>query len=151
MLALTYFAKTEASLFSEMKQHAEKREDWFIAISSINVTSQLMTYLHLSTELVPLSHLKLTAARPQFKNFARLNSKEKRTFFELHNCSFRLLFAIWQRMVAQNGNSKLPPNFQLVINTTLTRMDRVLGAGQYGNVQEMKLAFDRDLFALRNE
>lgn len=63
LLALTYFAKTEATLFTEMRRHAEQHEDWFIAISSINLTSQLLTYLHLSSELVPLSHLKLTAGR----------------------------------------------------------------------------------------
>lgn len=151
LLALHHFVRTEPALFEEMKQHAQTHEDWFIAISSINVTSQLITYLHLTTEPVPLSHLNLKAARPQFKNFARLNAKDKRTFFELHNHAFRLLFTVWKKAVAENNNSRLPPNFQFVINTTIRRVDRVLESNQFKSLVDLKIGFERDLFALERQ
>ena len=141
LLVLTYFCRTEKSLFDEMRQ----RSDWFLAISSVNISSTLLTYLYLSTEPVAFSHMKLKAGRVHIKNFARLNAKDKKTLFELHNLIFRSLFANWKRSVASVGDSRLPPNFNTVIGDTFKRFDNLLGARHYWNLEELRAAFNRDL------
>ena len=88
-----------------MTEHGEQVKEtqtWFTAISSIIVTSQLKTYFHLSNEAMPLPHSSLKADRPQFKNFCRLNAISKKTFFELHNLAFKMLFRVWKNLFVES-------------------------------------------------
>ena len=54
-----------------------------MAISSINLTSRLMSFLHMNEgKNMPASHAR-RATRLQFKLFAELLSQSKLVFFEL--------------------------------------------------------------------
>jgi len=64
LYALKYFAQSKPTLFGEMKQHANKSaKSWFLAIASINLASQLKTYLYLVIQDTPMNHLRLKASR----------------------------------------------------------------------------------------
>ena len=57
-----------------MKQ-AQSKSDFLLAIISINITSRLMSYLHMNqAKQMPDMHKKILAGRYSFKAFSRLNS-----------------------------------------------------------------------------
>ena len=99
-----------------------------------------MTYLNLSTDIVP-SNMRLRARRPQTKNFTRLIAQNKKAFFVLHNLAFQMLFKVWCKLVSENTNVNLPPNFNLAITDTLIRVDRLLSETQYQTELIMKWSF----------
>ena len=68
-----------------------------MAISSINLTSRLMSYLHMNEgKNMPTSHNNLRAGRFQFKLFSELSCSSKLTFFELQSLAFLYLFHFWR-------------------------------------------------------
>mmetsp|Transcript_8536 Transcript_8536/g.11755 ORF Transcript_8536/g.11755 Transcript_8536/m.11755 type:complete len:101 (+) Transcript_8536:615-917(+) len=73
LVNLFYFARYSRHAFDRIR--AESGDDFFMAISSINLTSRLMSYLHLNDDRVmPQSHYRLQASRQQFKQFLKLQS-----------------------------------------------------------------------------
>ena len=48
LLCLVYFAKEHTDQFQIMKQSYIEKEDFFLAISSINLTSFMMSYLYMN-------------------------------------------------------------------------------------------------------
>ena len=75
LLNLCYFVKYYNEHFKFMQGHTHDRSDFLIAIISINITSRLMSYLHMNDHRqMPEWHYKLQAARYQFKVYSRLNS-----------------------------------------------------------------------------
>ena len=80
-----------------MKQSCIEKEDFFMAISSINLTSRLMSYLHMNEgKNMPGSH-DIRSTRLQFKLFAELLSQSKLAFFELQSLAFVYLFYLWRQ------------------------------------------------------
>lgn len=72
LLSLYYFAKYRGHLFESMKQSCVEKEDFWLAISSINLTSRLMSYLHMNAgKNMPSSH-NVRAGRLQFKLYSEL-------------------------------------------------------------------------------
>jgi len=62
LLSLYYFARYSRHAYDRLK--AEAGDDFFIAISSINLTSRLMSYLRINEQRVmPQSHYRLQAGR----------------------------------------------------------------------------------------
>jgi hypothetical protein len=82
--------------------------------------------------------MRLRARRPQTKNFTRLIAANKKAFFDLHNQAFQMLFKVWCKLVSENTNVNLPPNFNLAITETLIRVDRLLSENQYQTSLNMK-------------
>ena len=68
-----------------------------MAISSINLTSRLMSYLHMNEDRnMPASHYRLMAGRSQFKTFSELQSQSKQAFFVLQSESLKFLYYRWR-------------------------------------------------------
>ena len=67
-----------------------------MAISSINLTSRLMSYLHMNEGKNMLPNHNLRAGRFQFKLFSELSASSKLTFFELQSLAFLYLFHFWR-------------------------------------------------------
>ena len=127
-----------------MKQSGLEKEDFFLAISSINLTSFMMSYFYMNQHVnVPSSHKRIRATRVHFKNFCDLNAQSKRTFFVLHGLAFVYLFTLWRKMADQN-KSKLPPMFNLAIDGTMDAIHRVLSGGNVENLTDLRLKFDRE-------
>ena len=64
LYALKYFVENKHLLFSEMKKQVNNSAmSWFLAIASINLASQLKTYLYLTISDNPVNHMPLKAAR----------------------------------------------------------------------------------------
>lgn len=61
LLCLRYFIAAYAEYFEEMKN--DKESGFFLAISSINITHQLICYFYMNKDEVPESHKKLRAKR----------------------------------------------------------------------------------------
>ena len=81
-----------------MVLHYKQKEDFFIAIASINLTSYLNSYLYMTNAATaPRSHLRLRADRKQFKTFCDLNAQDKQTFFYLQGYAFLYLFTMWRK------------------------------------------------------
>ena len=81
---------------------------WLTAISSINITYMLVIYLHLNKSEPPPHMKKLVAGREQFKKFCKLNSMNKRTFFELNCFCLRKVYKEWIAMVIKSGEGNVP-------------------------------------------
>ena len=102
-----------------MRQSCAEKEDFFMAISSINLTSRLMSFLHMNDgKNMPGSHAR-RATRLQFKLFAELLSQSKLVFFELQSLAFLYLFHFWRQRTATMQKGQLPPNFEEIINQTM--------------------------------
>lgn len=74
-----------------------RTEDFFMAISSINLTSHLISFLYMNKSDVPETHSRHLASRAQFKTFCKLNADKKVTFFELHCLSFDYMYFLWKK------------------------------------------------------
>eukprot|EP00347_Sterkiella_histriomuscorum_P023455 403334575 len=118
---LKYFVQVYPDEFAQMRRDVNT-SDFFIAISSFNITHMLMVFLYMNKEEVQQQMKKTRASRKQFKKFAVLNQKSKLTFFELN--SFMLIFVYKQwlkelKICRQSATrSRLPPNFQDIIQTS---------------------------------
>ena len=95
--------------FDALAKCTKEEEDlmWLTAITSINVTHSLLIYLHMNTEVVAPEHTRLRAGRTQFKKFCKLNSMNKRTFFELNCFGLRYVYKAWIKMVKKMGKSNI--------------------------------------------
>lgn len=80
----------------------DKTETFFTAITSINITHSLITYLYMNKVEVTEQSKKIRAGRKQFKKFAKLNAESKKTFYELHSFFFMTLFKIWNHELKEN-------------------------------------------------
>lgn len=97
---LRYFVTTYPGEFAEMRRDSD-RTDFFIAISSFNITHMIMVFLYMNKEEV-LDHMKKTrATRSQFKKFAYLNQKSKLTFFELNSFMLIYVYRQWCKELKQ--------------------------------------------------
>lgn len=72
---------------------------WLTAISSINITNQLIIYLYMNKGDAPPQYTKLRAGRSQFKAFCRMSVISKRTFFELNFFGLRYLHKSWMNLL----------------------------------------------------
>jgi ELMO domain-containing protein len=50
---LLYFAVTQPNYFKVQVNRIKEHEDWFLAISCINITSYMMSYLHIKQGNAP--------------------------------------------------------------------------------------------------
>jgi hypothetical protein len=89
---------------SEMTKD-ESNVMWLTAISSINITYFLISYLHMSNDKFIPKDIKLRANQKQFKRFCKLNCFSKKTFFEMNSYGVRYLFKEWSKM-PRNGTIK---------------------------------------------
>jgi hypothetical protein len=80
----------------------EEHMMWLTAISSINLTHSLVAYFYMNTGDVAPQHTKLQSGRTQMKNFCKLNSLDKRCFFEINCFGLKHLHMIWCQKVAQH-------------------------------------------------
>ena len=102
---LIFFVETYGSDWNDMVQHYKVKEDFFIAIASINLTSYLQSYLYMSNaKTAPQSHLRLRAGRKHFKTFCDLNAQDKKTFFYLHALAFKYLFKRWLKATERSSS-----------------------------------------------
>lgn len=87
LLCLLYMVDTYPEQWKKLVKCTKEEEHimWLTAISSINLTHSLVIYFYMNTGDVAPQHTKLLAGRQQFKNFCKLNSMDKRCFFEI-NC-----------------------------------------------------------------
>ena len=152
---LVFFAENSQKYMQEMMAHYKQREDFFIAIASINLTSYLTSYLYMSNaEMVPRSHLRLRAGRSHFKTFCDLNAQDKKSFFHLHSLAFRYLFNMWRKQTefgvsSLSGGKKLPPNFNTIIDLTIDAVHLVLGKDDIDSLSSLIFAFEAEIIALK--
>ena len=79
-----------------------------MAISSINLTSRLMSYLHMNERKnMPTSHNNLRASRFQFKLFSKLSCSSKQTFFQMDAVPFVL--------VVRSGSFRMDRKWMLML------------------------------------
>ena len=127
-----------------IKRSGIEKEDFFLAISSINLTSFMMSYFYMNQNVnVPNSHLRIRATRANFKTFCDLNAQSKSTFFVIHSLAFVYLFTKWRKMADQN-TGKLPPMFNLAIDGTMDAIHRVMSGDDVENLTDLRLKFDRE-------
>ena len=126
LLCLNYLVKECNEQFMMMKRSGQEKEDFFVAISSVNLTSYMMSYLYMNQGTnMPTSHYRVRAGRPQFKTFCDLNAQSKSAFFVLHSLAFIHMFTLWRKLADAN-TGKLPPNFNKVIDQTIDALHRVM-------------------------
>ena len=75
LYCLQYFVHQYSDYFNQIRK--DNTSTFFFAISSINVTHNLIVYFYMNTDDVSDNHKKLRAGRRQFKTFAKLNSMSK--------------------------------------------------------------------------
>lgn len=96
-----YMADNYRDEFDHLAKCTKDQEHliWLTAISSINMTHGLIIYFHMHSGEVAPTQTKLTAGRVQFKKFCKLNSFDKRTFYELNCFGLRYVFKEWKKMI----------------------------------------------------
>lgn len=101
LLSLIYFVENYPAEFDELAKCTKDQEElmWLTAISSINITHNIVIYLYLNEGEVAPSSTKLRAGRIQFKKFCKLNYMNKKTFFELNSFCLRHLYKTWIDLV----------------------------------------------------
>ena len=108
-----------------MQRLTADRTDFLIAIVSINVTSRLMSYLHMNeSRQMPAWHYHVQAQRCQFKAFCRLNSQSKQTFFILHAQALCYVFNRWHKTM--DPDDKKLTDFKELIHEAVTLIDSLL-------------------------
>lgn len=109
LLALLYMVDNYRAEFDTLAKCTKEDENvmWLTAITSINVTHSIVIYLHLNSDAVAPDQLKLRAGRTQFKKFCKLNSLNKRTFFELNCFGLRYVFKEWKKMIDKMGENDI--------------------------------------------
>ena len=121
-----FFSKFYRAELDRMRKTSNDRGDFFIAISSINLTSRLMSYLHMNSHMnMPASHNLLKAGRFQFKLYSKMLSESKPAFFVLQSEAFLYLFYHW---IKTSGTPPRvpPPNFETVLGNVIQMVDTVL-------------------------
>ena len=95
--------------WAAMVKVTKEEEDlmWLTAISSINLTHSLVIYFYMNEGEVSPQHTKVLAGRTQFKNFCKLNSFDKRCFFEINSFGLKLIFKLWTELVASMGKDNV--------------------------------------------
>lgn len=141
---LVYFTKYNPEHFNVQKQRIKDHQDWFLAICCINITSYLVSYLHMSKGNSPISHNRIMAGRRAFKNFCRINQGDKKTFYEIQAQALMYLYTKWVIAIGtQKG--KLPPHFQGLIDSTIDCIDRVLRRRDIRRRVDIRIAFDAEI------
>ena len=75
LLSLVYLVKNYRKQFDGIRKVCEAKDDFSIAISSINLTSHLMSYLHMNEgKQMMASHYRVQASRSQSKLFYQMQS-----------------------------------------------------------------------------
>eukprot|EP00350_Pseudokeronopsis_sp_OXSARD2_P007955 CAMPEP_0170545174 /NCGR_PEP_ID=MMETSP0211-20121228/3658_1 /TAXON_ID=311385 /ORGANISM="Pseudokeronopsis sp., Strain OXSARD2" /LENGTH=186 /DNA_ID=CAMNT_0010849003 /DNA_START=239 /DNA_END=799 /DNA_ORIENTATION=- len=112
---LKYLHKNYHLDFEAMRK-ANKEKNFFFAIASLNVSHHLQVYLYLNKDPVMPNMKTKLAGRVEFKHFCRLNSKYKRTFFELYSVYMKITFKIWNKEILK-GEAKDDRlvNFNLIL------------------------------------
>jgi len=145
LMCLVYFSKYQREELDKIRQISNAREDFFIAISSINLTSRLMSYLHMNSHMnMPASHNLLRAGRLQFKLFSKILSESKQAFFVLQSKSFLYLFYHWIRTSGTPPRVP-PPNFEAVLGAVIEMVDIVLQDHAINNCHELQIALERQV------
>jgi len=84
-----------------------------------------MSYLHMNEgRQMPTWHYKVQAQRIQFKNFCRLNSQSKQTFFIIHAEALRYVFNRWVK--TKDPNHERLTDFKELISEAVNLIDSVL-------------------------
>ena len=91
----------------------------------------------------PDTHQRKLASRRAFKNFCRLNARDKKTFYEVNAQMLIYLYASWLRAIRSN-QSKIPPNFQTSINDTMDCCERVLSRRDLRRLVDIRISFDTE-------
>mmetsp|Transcript_26240 Transcript_26240/g.19709 ORF Transcript_26240/g.19709 Transcript_26240/m.19709 type:complete len:86 (-) Transcript_26240:71-328(-) len=82
----------------------------------------------------------MRASRLNFKNFCALNSKSKKTFFEIHSFALKVLFKLWHRESNKKGEDE--PAFFLIMQETKEFVTRLLSK-KYEFLEDMELEASR--------
>ena len=145
LLCILYLATECKDQFELVKKSGLEKEDFFLAIASINLTSYMQSYLYMNEGVnVPSSHTRVRATRSHFKTFCEVNAQTKKAFFVLHSLAFMYMFTLWRKMVDQNTNSKLPPMFNLAIDGTMDAIHRVLDGRNVENLTDLRNKFEAE-------
>ena len=149
LLCILYLATECQDQFELVKQSGLEKEDFFLAIASINLTSYLQSYFFMNEGVnVPSSHTRIRATRSHFKTFCEINAQSKKAFFVIHSLAYMYMFQLWRKMVDQNGNSKLPPMFNLAIDGAMDAVHRVLNNRDVENLTDLRYKFERETDSL---
>ncbi|CDW75978.1 engulfment and motility protein [Stylonychia lemnae] len=112
---LRYFASVYPAEFAQMRNNTSS--NFFIAITSLNITHMIIVYLYMNREEVQDRLKKLRAGRKQLKKFAFLNQKTKSTFFELNSFMLQYVYHLWIKESSEKAKvTRLPPDFQAILD-----------------------------------
>lgn len=135
---------TQPEHYTLQQERIRDQNDWFLAIGSINLTSHLISYLRMNKANAPETHQRKLATRRAFKNFCRLNARDKKTFYEINAQMLMFLYASWLKAMREN-QSKIPPNFQNSINSTMDCCERVLMRRDLRRLVDIRISFDTEI------
>lgn len=103
-MCMIYMVENHSSQWDEMVAScAEEDKMWLLAISSINITHNLIVYFHMHDYEVPEHYKKVVAGRAQFKKFCHLNYITKKAFFELNRFALMHLHLGWLALIKNSG------------------------------------------------
>ncbi|TNV74012.1 hypothetical protein FGO68_gene4949 [Halteria grandinella] len=131
---LIYFITNYHQEFQEMITQSE--DNFFFAISGINVTHMLIVYFYLNKSDVPPDSIKLRAGRVQTKNFCQMNSLSKSTFYEIHSFALQILFKMWKD--EYHKTKPMPPNFNLIVAEAKKLVNELLTNQRCKRIQDFR-------------
>ena len=104
LMCLVFLVENYPTQWEEMvASGSDESKMWLLAISSINITHNLIVYFHMHDYEVPEHYKKVVAGRAQFKKFCHLNYITKKAFFELHRFALMHLHYEWLILVKHSG------------------------------------------------
>ena len=78
-----------------MREMVKDENDFYFALSSINITYFLTAYFHLQQHLLYEKDKKLLASRKSFKSFCSLLNKDFELFYKLNSLLIIETFLEW--------------------------------------------------------
>ncbi|KRX09093.1 hypothetical protein PPERSA_08809 [Pseudocohnilembus persalinus] len=125
-----------------VKDMINPENNFFMAISSISVTSFLIKYFHLPKNLNYQENHQELCGRKEFKNFCRMLKRNPYLLYDLHQLFLTHLFENHKKLMRQNTQAQ----FLLIsdkqrFQATQSQFTKALESANYKSLKQFKDAF----------
>ena len=112
-------------------------DDFFAAISSINITGYLMRYFHLAHYLEYEKDKSVICSRMGLKNFCAILSKDNEAFRKFHDLLFEDLFDLWKDLKVKQKGVTIA-DFNVCMDEVRRKMDVAINKEYYKTFSNFK-------------
>ncbi|EAS06689.2 ELMO/CED-12 family protein (macronuclear) [Tetrahymena thermophila SB210] len=138
LLQIIHFTKNNKELV--IKDMSNPQNDFFFALSSINVTFFLKQILHLAEHLDPKKDRNVFCDRQSFKSFCQMLVKDDDTFNKMHDIVLKDMFNSWIALRKSQPKTTLI-DFPKIEQQFKKKFRNVLSRQEYFNITEFERAF----------